>query len=273
MRGPRAARPLMQLPGTRVGRQRSIRGARGRRDCMRAMEADGEIGAGARVRIAGLVSRADLNGTEATVLHYVEEAGRWAVRCDGGELVRAKPANLELLAPSDGLPKEVVSASDMCGSSETLESLGVPLSSILPQARTIDVGAVEEADAAAASSELTLIGTDGMNLLAMRCKYCDCPILPPGKAQFIDASVSLPKMPGSRKEKASAGAGGAGGNMEDVGGFWLVKDKFDFDNMGVTRPAADGMRYIICGECDLGPIGWFRDEKAMHVAVGRVRYK
>lgn len=75
------------------------------------------IVAGARVRIEGLVGRADLNGTEAVVLHYDEAKGRWAVHCADGkagsggekeELVRVKPANLKALPePAHPLAGEI----------------------------------------------------------------------------------------------------------------------------------------------------------------------
>ena len=52
--------------------------------------------------------------------------------------------------------------------------------------------------------------------------------------------------------------------------------------MGVSKsPSADGLRYLICAGCDLGPFGWFYDARAdetlgekvpFYVAVGRVRY-
>jgi hypothetical protein len=62
-----------------------------------------EIAVGGRVRIDGLSSRADLNGTVATVLSFDDAAGRWAVRCEAapaaGELVRVRPSNLTALPP------------------------------------------------------------------------------------------------------------------------------------------------------------------------------
>ena len=65
-----------------------------------------ELAAGIRARISGLNGRADLNGKEAEVLHFAEEAGRWAVHVLGtGEGVRVKPANLTPI-PTPAEPQE-----------------------------------------------------------------------------------------------------------------------------------------------------------------------
>eukprot|EP00967_Tisochrysis_lutea_P006019 scaffold7103_cov39-Tisochrysis_lutea.AAC.2 len=51
-----------------------------------------------RVRIIGLDKRVDLNGTEGTILHWVDGVSRWAVRCDKDDSdVRVRPENLEVL--------------------------------------------------------------------------------------------------------------------------------------------------------------------------------
>lgn len=62
-------------------------------------EARLELVAGGRARLEGLAGRADLNGLEASVLNFVEDAGRWAVSVDASptrkrELIRVKPQNL-----------------------------------------------------------------------------------------------------------------------------------------------------------------------------------
>ena len=82
--------------------------------------------------------------------------------------------------------------------------------------------------------------------------------------------AAMPPMP----KKVGASTDGVSGAPENVQGFWHVTDKFDFDTMGATKAAdASGMRFIICGECDLGPIGWFKSDKDMYVSVRRVRYE
>lgn len=53
---------------------------------------------GARVRFQGLSSRAELNGTEGTVLHRSPDGSRWAVRCDvSNEIVAVREQNLGIV--------------------------------------------------------------------------------------------------------------------------------------------------------------------------------
>eukprot|EP00966_Prymnesium_polylepis_P105438 2441657-Prymnesium_polylepis.1 len=50
---------------------------------------------GARVRIFGLKSRADLNGACGKLLRFLDQAERWAVQCEGtGECIKVKSSNL-----------------------------------------------------------------------------------------------------------------------------------------------------------------------------------
>lgn len=43
---------------------------------------------------------------------------------------------------------------------------------------------------------------------------------------------------------------------------WLVKDPLDFENVAFSKPrglatsSTDHLRYLCCGECDTGPIGY-----------------
>ena len=62
-----------------------------------AVEQPRPIKNGSRVRIAGLVSCPELNGTIGHAVDLDEAAGRWVVKFVDGEQIRVKPANLELL--------------------------------------------------------------------------------------------------------------------------------------------------------------------------------
>ena len=53
------------------------------------------IRAGAHVRIVGLESRSDLNGTNGVVLDYSYQKARWAVQTER-EAVRVKPHDLRV---------------------------------------------------------------------------------------------------------------------------------------------------------------------------------
>ena len=46
-------------------------------------------------------------------------------------------------------------------------------------------------------------------------------------------------------------------DIETLSDHWVVRDQFDFENVGVTK-SIDGdtsFRYLTCADCDKGPIG------------------
>lgn len=66
-----------------------------------------------------------------------------------------------------------------------------------------------------------------------------------------------------------------------------MADRFDFENVGVTKPipakqsgVADpnlavnaNFRYLVCADCDRGPVGIMYDMKHSYVTHGKVAYK
>uniref|UniRef100_A0A8R1DFX6 Uncharacterized protein n=1 Tax=Caenorhabditis japonica TaxID=281687 RepID=A0A8R1DFX6_CAEJA len=57
---------------------------------------------------------------------------------------------------------------------------------------------------------------------------------------------------------------------EVVQGYFGVKDMFAFENIGFTRSAA-GKRFLVCGECEQGPVGFVDSETQMnYVAPSRM---
>jgi len=63
----------------------------------------GVIEPGMRVRVAGLASRADLNGKQGTVSDFDSELGRWKVKLDDDSGLSLLPKNLEILHGDDSL--------------------------------------------------------------------------------------------------------------------------------------------------------------------------
>ena len=47
----------------------------------------------------------------------------------------------------------------------------------------------------------------------------------------------------------------------------------NFENIGFSKPA-DGLKYLLCADCDLGPLG-FQDvgSNTFYIAANRVRYQ
>jgi hypothetical protein len=85
-----------------------------------------------------------------------------------------------------------------------------------------------------------------------------------GAAELVEHEHALPRLPGPKPEGAEA--------TEVLQRFWRVKDKFDFENVGFTKTVDGNLKYLICGECDVGPIGYYdlRDEASIYVACERV---
>lgn len=55
--------------------------------------------------------------------------------------------------------------------------------------------------------------------------------------------------------------------------YWTVKDKFTFENIGFSNTVS-GLKYLICADCEIGPIGWFDPiSQLCYVSVSRVKYQ
>lgn len=56
--------------------------------------------------------------------------------------------------------------------------------------------------------------------------------------------------------------------------FWLVNDMFTFENIGFSNAVGE-MKYLICADCEQGPIGWCldKDRKNLYLCHDRVIYK
>ncbi|OLY78108.1 putative guanine nucleotide exchange factor MSS4-like protein [Smittium mucronatum] len=48
------------------------------------------------------------------------------------------------------------------------------------------------------------------------------------------------------------------------GFFWCVSDVFKFENIGMSKPVEGDLRYLICADCDCGPLG-YHDPKSVQV--------
>lgn len=56
--------------------------------------------------------------------------------------------------------------------------------------------------------------------------------------------------------------------------FWLVSDMFNFDNVGFSNTVNGSEKYLICADCEVGPIGWHNTHNRTEyfVAAERVQY-
>lgn len=56
--------------------------------------------------------------------------------------------------------------------------------------------------------------------------------------------------------------------------FWLVQDMFHFENVGFSKTVNGSEQFLICADCEIGPIGWhnIRNKNEYYVAAERVTY-
>ena len=61
---------------------------------------------------------------------------------------------------------------------------------------------------------------------------------------------------------------------ETLSDHWVVGDMYTFDNVGFTNTVGT-MKYLICADCEVGPIGWHdtavKDE--FYIALDRVKHE
>ncbi|XP_015254934.1 PREDICTED: guanine nucleotide exchange factor MSS4 [Cyprinodon variegatus] len=115
-----------------------------------------------------------------------------------------------------------------------------------------------------------LVSEDGKNLKAVVCQRCGSKVLCPGMAVFTHNQLFLPSM---RKKSGLSNADGSE-DGDTLTAHWLVDDMFGFENVGFTKDVGR-IKYLICADCEIGPIGWhcLDDKKKYYVALDRVNHE
>jgi hypothetical protein len=56
--------------------------------------------------------------------------------------------------------------------------------------------------------------------------------------------------------------------------FWLVIDMFTFENVGFSK-TVNTTKYLICADCEIGPIGFvnLEDRTKHYIALSRVKHE
>uniref|UniRef100_UPI00358ECC28 guanine nucleotide exchange factor MSS4-like n=1 Tax=Myxine glutinosa TaxID=7769 RepID=UPI00358ECC28 len=123
-----------------------------------------------------------------------------------------------------------------------------------------------------------LLTDEGTNSKSVLCLNCGLVMLRPGLAQITTRQMSLPCV---YQKKAVAEAEEP--QTETLEHHWIVDDMYTFENVGFTK-AANGaavgsetmLRYLACGDCGTGPIGWHSPSIVPHeffVALSRVKHE
>ncbi|XP_049589100.1 guanine nucleotide exchange factor MSS4 [Syngnathus scovelli] len=114
-----------------------------------------------------------------------------------------------------------------------------------------------------------LVSEDGKNSKSVLCQRCGSKVLSPGMAVLAEKELILPSM---RKKSSLSDAEGSV-DRDTLTDHWLVGDMFDFENVGFTNDVGR-IKYLICADCEIGPIGWHSldDKIGYYVALDRVNH-
>lgn len=116
----------------------------------------------------------------------------------------------------------------------------------------------------------THINSNNRNGQHISCVFCRTIILAPNAAQYDSKLIQLPALiaPLDQINNPSSPL------LNDHQHVWRVEDQMSFENVGVSRPADPTIKYLLCGECDRGPIGltYLNQPNIFYVAHGTVVY-
>jgi hypothetical protein len=99
----------------------------------------------------------------------------------------------------------------------------------------------------------------------VKCPRCESTIFASNTATLTELNPGLEML---SIQKISEG------QREMIHSFWTVNNMMTFENIGFSKSANDGKKYLICAECEVGPLG-FHDPAEQplqyHIAVERTR--
>ncbi|XP_054258736.1 guanine nucleotide exchange factor MSS4 [Macrosteles quadrilineatus] len=108
---------------------------------------------------------------------------------------------------------------------------------------------------------------EGKNKRAVFCVRCPSKILCVGVGQYKEIEYSLPNI--VSKKVLQEGET----DEEVLKEYWQIDNMYNFENIGYTN-TVDGKKFLICADCELGPLGWQDLEtKSSYLAVRRVKYE
>ncbi|XP_005093561.2 guanine nucleotide exchange factor MSS4 [Aplysia californica] len=132
-------------------------------------------------------------------------------------------------------------------------------------AEATDTDPIEESKRVPESTLAEISDADGKNKTRIICRRCPSVILSPCQAKLVEKEFFLPNM-FQKNERAPL----EGVTLTD---YWHVSDMMTFDNVGFSK-TVDNIKYLICADCEIGPIGWHSvlDKTAYYIAVDRVKH-
>jgi hypothetical protein len=111
-----------------------------------------------------------------------------------------------------------------------------------------------------------IIADDSTNAVSICCSRCGSIVVRANMAHYCSTRwFDLPVMDIVRSAVMSDAV-----DKERIDRWWIVEDMFTFENVGYTH-AVDGVKYLTCADCEMGPIGFVDAEtKHNYVALSRV---
>ncbi|XP_041376348.1 guanine nucleotide exchange factor MSS4-like [Gigantopelta aegis] len=118
-----------------------------------------------------------------------------------------------------------------------------------------------------AASDDHRILENGKNKTNIYCQHCPSLVLSINQAKKVETEFVLPHMFKKRVESEPD----EGETLRD---YWMVEDMFTFDNVGFTNSVGT-IKYLICADCEIGPIGWHdsTNKKRFYIALDRVKHQ
>ena len=112
-----------------------------------------------------------------------------------------------------------------------------------------------------------LLSEESKNMKQLSCSHCPSKILPPQLGFYEDSKEYELQIVKKNDEGVVLIA------KEKLSQFYRVEDMFDFDNVGFSK-TVDNMKYLICADCDTGPIGYHDlNTKKCYVALSRIAHQ
>lgn len=99
----------------------------------------------------------------------------------------------------------------------------------------------------------SLVDTDtNKNIKKIKCLRCDSYILQPMSCVYkeLEQSIQIPAF----RQKKDIVSNAANIELESTNRFWLAHDMYTFENIGFTN-TVDNKKYLICADCEMGPVG------------------
>ncbi|CAD5210307.1 unnamed protein product [Bursaphelenchus okinawaensis] len=112
----------------------------------------------------------------------------------------------------------------------------------------------------------SVVNKNGKNAKKVVCRRCSSLIFPPNVVKLVEGE------PKELKKMSVHGTDALGSEIAQV--WWKTSNEMDFDTWGCQT--VDGVKALMCGDCDFGPWGHriiSEKETVFYVAAERVAYE